>query len=54
MSNGLPCEECGRPTYMHCHVDGVPTTCRDCDERRTDEARKNRDRGDSPFPRTAA
>lgn len=34
MDNGLPCDECGGPTYMHCHVDGIPTTCRECDERR--------------------
>lgn len=36
MDNGLPCDECGGPTYMHCHVDGVPTICRDCENLRAE------------------
>jgi hypothetical protein len=38
MDYGLPCDVCGGPTYMHCHVDGVPTTCRDCDDQAREEA----------------
>lgn len=30
MDNGLPCDDCGGPTYMHCHLNDVPTLCRDC------------------------
>ncbi|MCV6826033.1 MULTISPECIES: hypothetical protein [Halocynthiibacter] len=34
---GLPCDECGGPTYMPCHVEGIPTTCMECATRRSDE-----------------
>lgn len=52
MDSGLPCDDCGDPTFMHCHVDGVPTTCRECDmcreeweaERQEDERRQLEDR----------
>lgn len=27
---GLPCDICDGPTYMHCHVEGIQTICRDC------------------------
>lgn len=40
MDNGLPCDECGGPTYMHQHVDGVPTTCRECDQWREEMERQ--------------